>query len=319
VGKYITQRIVLSIPTLIGLTLLIFILVRVLMPVDAIDLAMAAAETNFGEEHQQQLREEFGVHGTLPEQYLRWFRGILVGDFGKSFYTGRDVGSEIASKLPVSLQVGAGALLITVVFAAPLGLLAAGRQDSTPDYILRGGAILFYAVPGFWLATLVLVFGSVLFEWAPSLRYRDFWEDPLANMNHLWLPIVLLGLSPIGTMVRLVRTQTLEVIRQDYIRTGRAKGLNTKDLYFKHVLRNSLLPVVTAIGLQVPAVLSGTVIFEQIFLIPGMGRFLLQAIQRLDLYVIMATNLLFGFALIMANLIVDISYAYIDPRIREGR
>jgi peptide/nickel transport system permease protein len=219
-------------------------------------------------------------------------------------------------RIPISLELGMGALLISVVFSIPIGLMSAAMQDSLPDYVARGGAILFYALPGFWIATLVLVYGSKWFAWAPEIDYKDPWVDPIGNFKQVIIPMLILGLSPIGVQIRLVRTQVLEVIRQDYVRTARAKGLGTQSIYFRHVLRNALLPFITVLGLALPGVVGGTVIFEQIFVIPGVGRYLLESLNRLDLYVIMATNLFFGGLLVISNIAVDVSYAFIDPRIR---
>lgn len=299
--------------------MLIFILIRVVMPVDAIDIALAASESSADPARQQRLREEFGITGPLPLQYGRWLGGVATGNLGTSFFTGRSVAEDIRMKLPVSVEVGMLALSITLIVAIPIGILSAARQDSLSDYIFRGGAILFYAIPGFWIATLVLVFGSLWFGWAPSITYIEPWRDPVGNLKHVYLPVLLLGLGPIGTMTRLVRTQVLEVIRQDYVRTAWAKGLGPRPVYFRHVFRNSLLPIVTVVGLQIPSLLAGTVIFEQIFLLPGMGRYLLESLQRLDLFVIMGTNLFFGVILITSNLLVDISYGVIDPRVRVAR
>jgi peptide/nickel transport system permease protein len=318
VGRYTTQRLSLAIPTLVGLSLVIFVILRVVMPVDAVDLATADAEI-VDEVREQELREEFGLTGPLPVQYVRWLGNLLIGDFGKSFYTGRSVSSELAYRVPTSLELGAGALLITVVFAVPIGLLSAVKQDTSADYLTRGVAILLYAVPGFWVATLILVFGSIWWGWAPRIDFRPLWEDPVANLHQMWLPMLILGLHPIGTMTRLVRTQVLEVIRQDYVRTARAKGLGWQAIYFRHILRNSLLPLVTVIGLQLPRLVAGTVIFEQIFVLPGMGPYLLGSLQRLDLYVVMGTNLIFGSILVLSNLLVDLSYGLIDPRIRFAK
>ena len=314
-GRYALQRLLLSVPTLLGLTLVVFVVIRVIVPVDAVDLKFAGAEVN-DPVAEQRMREELGLTGPVPLQYVRWAGRMLRGDFGQSFYTGRSVTEDMRSRVPVSIEVGFGALLITLVSAIPIGILSAVKQDSATDYATRGSAILFYAVPGFWLATLALVFGNLWFGFAPTIEYQNLWVDPLANIRQVWLPIVLLGMHPIGVMIRLVRTQVLETVRQDYVRTARAKGLAPVSVYGRHVLRNSLLPIVTVIGLQVPNLVSGTVIFEQIFVLPGMGRYLLDAVQRLDLYVLMATNLFFGTMIVFSNLIVDLSYGFIDPRIR---
>ena len=297
--------------------MLVFFVIRVVVPVDSVELTYA----NQGADdplRKAELRKELGLTGPVPLQYIAWIGRMTRGDFGRSFYTGRSVVTEMASRVPVSIVVGLGALTITVILAIPIGTLAAVKQDSAADYAFRGTAILFYAIPGFWLATLVLVFGSLWFGFAPRTDYVQPWVDPLANLRQIALPVLLLGLAPIGTMTRLVRTQMLEVVRQDYIRTARAKGLSSRVIYSRHVLRNALLPIVTVIGLQVPNLVAGTVIFERIFVLPGVGQYLLDAVQRLDLYVLMATNMFFGLLIVTSNLIVDLSYGLIDPRIRLG-
>lgn len=313
--RYAMLRVLLAVPSLLGLTAVVFFAIRVLMPTDIVDIAMGDVK---GQDAalEAQMRTEFGFDGPLVVQYLRWLGGAVRGDLGSSFLSGRSVTSELLYRVPTSVELGLGALAITVVIAVPLGMMSAVRRDTLPDYLARGSAILFYAVPGFWVAILVLVFGSVLFSWAPSLEFKTLWDDPIANINHIALPMVILGLHSIGTMTRLVRTQVLEVIQQDYVRTARAKGLNTRALYMRHVLRNALLPIVTDIGLQVPSVVAGTVIFEQLFVIPGVGRYLLDSLQKLDIYVILGANLFFGSLLIFSNLVVDILYGVIDPRIR---
>ncbi|MQA00687.1 MAG: ABC transporter permease subunit [Dehalococcoidia bacterium] len=314
-GQYAVQRVALMAPTLIGLTLVIFFALRVLIPTDAVDLAYA--EPGIPDpERMEHLREEFGLTGSLPMQYLRWLAGVVQGDLGKSVFSGRPVTEELFLRVPTSLQLGLGALLITLVIALPVGLVSAARQDSWIDYLSRGSAIFFYAVPHFWIAILVVVFASVWFSWAPSTQFRALWEDPVANLKHIWLPMLILGLNATGTMIRLTRTQVLEVVKQDYVRTARAKGLSTRVIYTRHILRNSLLPIITVVGLQIPNIVAGTVIFEQIFLVPGVGRYLLQALERLDIYVILGANLFFGFVLVISNLIVDLIYGLVDPRIR---
>jgi peptide/nickel transport system permease protein len=313
--NYVLQRLALSIPTIIGLTLLVFFLLHVAIRTDTVELLIAQYGTS-DPRLADQIRQEFGLNASLPQQYLRWVGNILQGDLGSSFFTKRTVTSELANRLPTSIEVGVGALLLTVIIAIPIGVISAVRQDSLPDYVLRGGAILIDAVPGFWAATLVLVFGSVWFGWAPPLQFKPLWEDPVANIKIVILPMILLGLQPIGSMIRLTRTQVLEIARQDYVRTARSKGLGARALYTRHVLRNALLPIVTVIGLQLPRLVAGTVIFEQIFGLPGVGRYLIDAIGRLDYPVIQAVNLVFGLTLILSNLLVDLSYGWIDPRIR---
>jgi len=317
--QYAMHRLALAVPTLIGLTVLIFVAIRVFIPVDVVDVLLGETDSTFDPLIAQELRENFGLDGPLPIQYLRWLGRVAQGDLGRSFVSGRPVSEELAYRIPTSMQLGLGALTITVLVSIPIGLMSAVKRDTPIDYLARGGAILFYAVPGFWIAITILVFGSVWFRWAPSIEFKPIWVDPVANLGHIWLPMLILGINSTGTMIRLVRTQVLEIIGQDFVRTARAKGLNSRTVYFKHVLRNSLLPIVTVIGMQIPVVLSGTVIFEQIFLVPGVGRYLLTALTRLDLYVILGTNLFFGAILVFSNLVVDISYGFIDPRIRVSK
>ncbi len=314
-GSYAAQRVILMVPTLIGLTVLIFFALRVLIPADAVDLAFGEPDIP-DPERMQELREEFGMTGPLALQYLRWLRGVTRGDLGKSVFTGKPVTEELLQRVPTSLELGLGALVITLLVAVPIGLVSAALQDSWVDYLARGGAILFYAVPHFWIGILVVVLASVWFSWAPSIRYATLWEDPVTNLKHIWLPMVILGINATGTMIRLTRTQVLEVLRQDYVRTARAKGLSTNVVYLRHVLKNALIPIITVVGLQIPNVVGGTIIFEQIFLVPGVGRYLLQALQRLDIYVILGANLFFGSVLVFANLIVYLTYTLVDPRIR---
>ena len=305
----------LMVPTLLGLTVLIFFALRVLIPADAVDIAFGEPDVP-DPERMQELREEFGLTGPLHMQYLRWLGGVAQGDLGESVFTGKPVTEELLQRVPTSLELGLGSLAVTVVVAVPIGLLSAARQDSSIDYLARGGAILFYAVPHFWIGILVVVFASVWFGWAPSLHFAPLWEDPVTNLRHIWLPMLILGINATGTMIRLTRTQVLEVLRQDYVRTARAKGLNTRVIYMRHILRNALLPIITVVGLRIPDVVGGTIIFEQIFVVPGVGRYLLEALQRLDIYVILGANLFFGAVLVFANLIVDLTYTIVDPRIR---
>lgn len=314
-STYILGRIAAAIPTVLGLTLLVFLLLRVALPTDAAELV--ASDRGQGDPRlTEQLREDMGLSGSMPAQYAGWLWDIARGDLGTSFYTGRSVRSELARRVPTSLELGLGALLITIVVGIPIGILSAVRQDSSIDYLVRGTAILAYAVPGFWAATLVLVYGSRYFGWAPPIDYQPIWEDPVANLKQMFAPMLLLSLQPTGRMARLVRTQVLEVLRDDYVRTARAKGLRPIPIYGRHVLRNAMIPIVTVIGLQVPGLLAGSVVFEQIFVLPGVGAYLLTAVSTLDYQVVLATNLLFGVILVTANIVVDASYGFIDPRIR---
>jgi len=313
--RYVVSRLLLAIPTLLGITMLTFIGLRVFMPSSVVDLLVGEYGAK-DEQLKQQLRDELGLSSSVPVQYVKWMGEILRGDLGKSLHSGRPVTEEMRHRVPVSLELGLWGLLTALVTSIPLGVIAAVKQDSWPDYGLRSLAILLNAVPGFWLAILVITFGSIWFNWAPPIKFKYLTEDPWAHLKIMLLPAILIGITPSGGLVRLVRTQMLEVLREDYIRTARAKGLNERVIMYRHALRNTLIPVVTVIGVSLPGLIAGTVIFEQIFIIPGMGRYLVQSVNTLDYPVIQATNLVFASLLVFSVLLVDISYAFIDPRIR---
>ncbi len=312
---FLVQRLVLAIPTVLGITILTFVGLRVAMPGDVLDVVLAQAE---GDDPalRERLREDLGLNGSLPAQYIRWMGRILRGDLGTSLHTGREIGPDIAKRAAVSFELGAWGLISAVAVSVPLGIWAAARQDKWPDYGLRSFAIFVDAMPGFWLAVLVITFGSIWFGWAPPIDFKQLTEDPVAHFEILLLPAVIIGITPSGGLLRLVRTQMLEVLRQDYIRTAYAKGLPQWTVFFRHALRNSMLPVVTVIGLSLPGVMAGTVVFEQIFVIPGMGRYLVEAVNSRDYPIIQAVNLLFAFLLVISVIVVDFTYSLLDPRVR---
>jgi peptide/nickel transport system permease protein len=313
--RYIIQRLLLAVPTLFGLTVLVFVALRVILPTDVVDRIVGEYGRN-DLERQERLRDQLGLSASLPRQYLTWMGDILQGDMGRSLHSGIPVTTEMRRRIPVSLELGLVGLASSVLLAIPIGMIAAIKQDRAPDYLLRGGAILLNALPGFWLAILILTFGSLWFQWAPPVKFKYLTEDPWEHLKIMLTPALLIGLTPSGGLIRLVRTQMLEVLRQDYIRTARAKGLQPGTVVFRHALRNSLIPVVTVIGLTLPTLVAGTVIFETIFIIPGMGRYLVDSVNNLDYPVIQATNLFFAVLIVAANLVVDVSYGVLDPRIR---
>ena len=322
--KYIVQRILLTIPTIIFVTILTFVGLRVALPSSVVDLIIGEyGRTDV--ELRKRLEDELGLSSNLPTQYARWVgaawfwggdRGVLQGNMGASLHSGRTVISELKRRVPVSFELGVWGQSWSIMFAVPLGVWAALRQDKLPDYGFRSIAILLNAVPGFWVAVLVITFGSIWFNWAPPIQFKYIYQDPLAHLKIMMLPAIIIGLTPSGSLLRLTRTQMLEVLRQDYIRTAHAKGLSQGTVLYKHALRNALIPVVTVIGVGLPNIIAGTVIFEQIFIIPGMGRYLVDAVNNLDYPVIQGLNLVFATLIMFAVLLVDISYAFLDPRIR---
>ena len=317
-GRYVTQRLLLAGLTLVLVSIIVFTLLRVIVPLvygDAVDI-IAAEYGGTDPELVQELKDDYGLSDALVPQYLRWVGSILRGDLGQSLFNGRPVSKEIQDRLPVSVELGLVGLISSVIFSVPLGIAAAVAQNRWPDYFLRTSAILVDSIPGFWLAIMIITFGSVWFNWAPPLRFEYLHDDPMTHLKIMALPALLIGLTPSGSLIRLVRTQMLEVMRQDYIRTAHAKGLSSRAVVISHAVRNAILPVVTVIGLSLPGLIAGTAIFESIFSLPGMGQYLVSSVGNLDYPVIMATVFIFSVLIVLSNLAVDISYTIIDPRIR---
>jgi len=322
--RYILERLVLAIPTVVGVTVLTFVALRVAVPNSVIDLIL----NEYGRNDpglRANLERELGLSANLPQQYAEWTgvawfwggpTGVLQGDLGRSLHSHRSVTSELQTRVPISFELGVWAQLTAVVVAVPMGVWAALRQDKLPDYGLRSLAILVNALPSFWVAVLVITFGSIWFGWAPPIQFKSLTDDPVAHFKIMVAPALIIGLTPSGGLIRLVRTSMLEVLRMDYVRTARAKGLGETSVLYKHALRNALIPVVTVVGVGLPNIVAGTVIFEQIFQIPGMGRYLIDAVNNLDYPVIQGLNLVFAVLLMLSILLVDISYVLLDPRIR---
>lgn len=317
-GRYVTQRLLLAGLTLVLVSMIVFTLLRVIVPLfygDAVDV-IAAEYGGTDPELVKQLKKDYGLSDALIPQYVGWVGSIVRGDLGESLFNGRPVTQEIIDRIPVSLELGLVGLISSVIMSVPLGVAAAVAQNRWPDYFLRTSAILIDSIPGFWLAIMIITFGSIWFNWAPPLRFAYIQDDPIAHIKIMALPALLIGLTPSGALIRLVRTQMLEVMRQDYIRTAHAKGLTGRAVIMSHALRNALLPVVTVIGLSLPGLIAGTAIFEAIFSLPGMGLYLVSSVSNLDYPVIMATVFIFSVLIVLSNLLVDISYTIIDPRVR---
>ena len=312
---YVVERVLLAIPTLLAISVLTFVGLRVLLPTSVVETIVGEYGRD-DEQLKQRLTEELGLSGSVPAQYFRWMGDILTGDLGKSLHTGVPVTTELRDRVPVSLELGLWGLVTALAASIPMGVWAAVKQDKLPDYGLRIFAVLVNSVPGFWIAVLVITFGSVWFNWAPPIKFKDLTDDPIAHLKIMLLPGLIIGLTPSAGLVSLVRTVMLEVLHEDYVRTARAKGLGSRAVLYRHALRNAMIPVVTVVGVSLPGLIAGTVIFEQIFILPGMGRYLVGAVNSLDYPVIQATNLVFATLLVFSVLLVDISYAFLDPRIR---
>jgi peptide/nickel transport system permease protein len=310
--QYILRRLLLMVPTLLGVSIVVFALVR-LLPGDAV--TMLLQEYSYAKDVEE-LRAKLGLDRPAYVQYFEWLGGVLRGDFGTSLRNKTPVADDLLNKMPITAELGLLALVFGLAIAIPIGVLAAVRQDTAADYLARGTAIGMLAIPGFWLGTLVVTLPSVWWQWSPPLRYTPFWQDPGRNLSHVVIPAVILGLALSGALMRLTRTQMLEVLRQDFVRTAAAKGLAEQAVVFRHALKNAFIPILTLFGLQISILISGTVVLESIFNLPGMGRYLLEGIQYRDYPIIQAINLIFATVIVLANLLVDLLYAWFDPRVR---
>ena len=312
---FIIRRLLAVIPTLLFTSVIVFASIR-LIPGDVIDLMLAQNDISTGNDRAL-IEASLGLDKPIYVQYFVWLSDILQGDLGRSLWQNTPVTEQLAATLPITFELGLLALMVALSVAIPIGIYSAMRQDTAGDYIARSFSLLMLAVPSFWLGTLVMVFPSVWWRWAPPLQYTPFLEDPLGNLGHLLVPAILLGLSLSAVTMRMTRTMMLEVLRQDYIRTARAKGLAENMVVLRHALRNCLIPVVTLIGLQAPLLIGGAVILEQIFVVPGMGLLLLEAVFQRDYPVVTGVFLVVGVAILTINLVVDLTYGFLDPKVRH--
>lgn len=312
-SRYVLRRLILLVPTLFGVTIVIFTLVR-LLPGDAVSLQLQDAKATAADEAA--LRTQLGLDRPLVGQYVDWLGNLLRGDLGHSFRSHQPVANELANRIPVTAELGILALVIAAVVATFVGIISAIRQDSWADYAGRSIAIGLLAIPGFWLGTLVVTLPSVWWHWTPPLQYTRLTVDPIKNLSIVIIPAVILGLGLSGGLMRLIRTQMLEVLRQDFIRTASAKGLAEQAVVMRHALKNAFIPALTVLGLQIALLVSGTVVLESIFVLPGMGRYLLEAVQSRDYPAVQGLNLLFASVIIFTNLFVDLMYGWLDPRVR---
>ncbi|MDE0449573.1 MAG: ABC transporter permease [Spirochaetaceae bacterium] len=328
---YIIRRLLLTVPTLVILTILVFLSVRFL-PGDVID-TMVSESSVYGDVMDRAAFERMlGLDVPVYVQYGRWigvlptpdwrtgearFRGLLQGSLGRSLVGGRlPVERKIVGRLPVTIELGVMSIIIGLVIALPVGIYAAIRQDTPADYAGRSFAIVGLATPNFWLATMVMVYPVVWWRWSPPMYWIRFTEDPLGNLGVFIIPSLIVGTGMAAATMRMTRTMMLEVLRQDYVRTAWSKGLKERAVVLRHAVKNSLIPVVTLIGLQMPIVVGGAVIMENIFNLPGLGRVMVLALSERDYPVVSGINLLFAVAVVAINLVIDLIYPYLDPRVR---
>jgi peptide/nickel transport system permease protein len=310
--QYVLKRLLVAVPSLLIASLVVFTLPR-LIPGDVVQLMLE--EKAYGKDLEE-LRAKLGLNRPLYVQYFEWLGQILRGNLGESLWTKRPVLEELGARLPITLELGLFAVVFALIIAIPIGVLSATRADTIRDYVARSAAILGLSVPGFWLATLVIILPAIWWGWTPHLSFTAFGKDPLTHVAQFILPGLILGIASAAALMRLTRAMLLEVLRQDYVRTAWAKGLSERWVVVKHSLKNALIPVVTVLGIQLAQIFSGTVVIESIFGLPGMGRFLFDAIVQRDYPVIQGINLVIVSVIVLMNLIVDMVYATLDPRIR---
>jgi peptide/nickel transport system permease protein len=313
--SFIVRRTLLVIPTLLGVAIAVFFLIRV-MPGDVVVVKLRADGANITQETIDAERKRLGLDKPLAAQFVDYMVGLVKLDLGKSLWTGNPVAQEIAGRFPVSFQVAIMATIIAVLLAIPLGTLSALYRDTWIDYVVRVVAVSGLAIPSFWLGMLMILMLLNLFNWLPKIEYVSFFKDPIANISQLIWPALSVGYRYAAVATRMMRSALLEVLREDYIRTARAKGLWQKLITRRHALRNAMLPVVTVIGLEFAFLIGGLVVTEQVFNLNGIGKLFVDATTRGDFNLIQGLVLLIALIFVVVNLIVDLLYAFLDPRIR---
>ncbi len=312
--RYLVRRFLQGLLVLFLVSLVVFSLVR-LLPGDAIlmQLDQAAALTP---EDLERARQELGLDRPFVQQYVTWAAGLLTGDLGRSLVSRKPVAEELSKRLILTFHLAVMSLVIALLIALPIGILSAVRQDTVVDYLGRLFAILGLSLPDFWLATVTITFLAIWFQWMPPMGFEPIWVDPLKNLTQLAIPALIIGARLAAVSMRMTRSSLLEVLRQDYIRTAWAKGLREQGIIVRHALKNAMIPVVTIVGQQFSVLLGGTVIVEFIFLQPGVGSLILDAVLLRDYTLVQGTVMFFATVMVGMNLLVDLTYAWFDPRIR---
>ena len=312
--KYVIRRLLFALPVLLLSSLIVFGLMRV-MPGDAL-VALMGESGNVGQRELAKLRKDLGLDRPYHEQYLIWVWQMVSLNPGDSIFTNEPIAVALKKSIPVTLELATLAMVLGLVIAIPIGVLSATRQDTPSDYVGRVVAVSGLSLPDFWLGTLVITFAAIWFHWIPPIGYVSFWESPGRNLQQFLLPAAVLGFRLSAATMRMTRSTVLEVLREDYVRTAWAKGLEGRIVVYKHALKNALIPVVTIVGGQMATLLAGAVVVETIFALPGMGRLTVEAILFRDYPVVQTNVMLVAATLVTLNLLVDLTYAWLDPRIR---
>lgn len=310
--EFLVRRVFISIITLFVISLVVFAGVRMIPG----DPARVMAGTDADEAGLEEIREKYGLKDPVPVQYLRWVGLALGGDLGESIRTRQSVAWTVATKLPITIELAGFAILIAVAIAIPAGVLAAVRRNTVWDLLASGASLCGVSVPNFWLGIMLILLLSVRLGWLPASGFVPFWEDPLGNLQRMIMPAFVLGTALAAVLMRQTRNSMIEVLSADYIRTARAKGLAGRAVVFRHAIRNGLIPVVTILGLQMGALMGGAVVTEQIFVVPGFGRLVVEAVFTRDYPLVQGVVLITASAYVLVNLLVDVSYSFLNPRIR---
>lgn len=314
--QFILRRVLLMIPVLLGVSLVTFIIIRSI-PGDPVQVLLGADRRTTPEQIEA-IRHAYGLDQSLPMQYIKWLGHVLTGDLGDSLRTKRPLTTELELRLPVTIQLTLMAGIIAAIPALIFGVIAALKRNSGIDYATTLASLIGVSVPNFFLATLLVLVFSFWLKWLPPVGFRPFLDDPVQNLKTMILPAVALGLPLSAVLMRFVRSSVLEVLGQEYVRTARAKGIPRRQVLFRHVMPNAGIPILTIVGIQVAGLLGGTVIIEQIFGLPGVGRYVYEAIANRDYPVVQGVTLVLAFLFVLVSLLVDVLYAVLDPRLRHS-
>ena len=315
-GRYTVKRISLFIPTVLLMTILVFVVMRIIPGDPAISILEGDGGGSYTIEDLERVRAEVGTDRNLFIQYVDWIGGIMQGDFGDSFWFKSPVMTELGDRIPRTLELAVMAIVMAVLFSVPLGIMSAIKPDSWLDLGARTFTIIGIAIPNFLVAVLMILFLLAVFDWLPPLGYVELWEDPLKNLQQMIFPAIALAIYDMAFIARVTRSAMMEVLREDYMRTARSKGLSERVVLVRHGLKNAILPILTISGWQFARLFEGAVIIESIFLIPGVGRILIEAIFHRDFPMIQAVIVVIGAGVLLINLVVDLLYGWLDPRIR---
>ncbi len=314
--RYILRRVLLAIVVLLLVSIGVFSIVR-LLPGDAVILTLGEFSV-LTPEALEKARHELGIDRPFVNQYGTWIWGVVRGDLGDSLVTRRSVTGELSKRITLTLHLAVMAMIVGLLIAIPIGIISAIRQDTAADYGGRLFAVMGLSLPDFWMAVVAITFLTIVFQWFPPRGFEPIWVDPWKNLQQLFLPALIIGWRFAAVVMRMTRSSLLEVLREDYIRTAQAKGLGEQAVIVRHALKNALIPVVTIVGQQFSLLIGGTVIVEFIFLLPGVGSLTLDAVLLRDYTMIQGAVLFFASVMVFMNLLVDLSYAWFDPRIRYG-